>query len=91
MLEPSPNCEIYQILKISIFQKMKILKFSYVIYNRSLGSPGPFSTPPLGANFEAIRCANFREIISLFHIGFLRERVSLFAVLAAGRPRGAGC
>ena len=32
---------------------MKNLKFSNMILNRSLGSPGPFSTPP-GANFEAI-------------------------------------
>ena len=45
MLEPSSDDEIYQILKILIFEKMEMLKFSNVIFNRS---PGPFSTPPWG-------------------------------------------
>ena len=38
-----------------------------MILNRSLGSPGPFSTPP-GANFEAVRGVNFP--FSYIHTGY---------------------
>ena len=45
MPEPIQNDEIYQILKMQFFKKVKIQNFSNVILNRSPGSLGPFWGP----------------------------------------------